>query len=310
MSHAEIIDLHRARGGQMAEVRDEFDRFKWARGWAEDERITSSTAIAILGALLQHMSPQGECYPSVPTLARLGRCTERTVRRHLSNLEDLGWLKIIKRTGASNLYRAVTPDTRTPSSAVTPDTGDGGTPCSGVTPPPALVSPKQIREQRITTTTHTREAETKTDLDTNPNQNQAQVEEKLQKPDPMDIDLDRFIHNELLDQGLKPRIGEAQQIARRVILSELKPQDRRRYLVDWIARVAEKIQDGEIDRRTAIRWIGGAKSVAWWVADVKNARESEPIKKPAKRYAKDSIESNAEKCLERIQRLARQGGEP
>jgi hypothetical protein len=94
------------------------------------------------------------------------------------------------------------------------------------------------------------------------------------KPDPGDIDLDRYIHQELTDHGLEPRIGEAQQIARRLMLSELSEPDRRRYLVDDAARLRGKFDAGTIDRRTAIDWLGSTRGISWWLTSVKAARQA------------------------------------
>ena len=131
---------------------------------------------------------------------------------------------------------------------------------------------------KTTTTTSTREALPISSEQPEPAAPQKPKAENPEppKPDPADIDIDRFIHQELSDHGLEPRIGESQQIARRLILSELSEADRRRYLVDDVSRLREKVDSGAIDRRRAIDWIGSTKGISWWLSSVKTARAAAP----------------------------------
>lgn len=66
-------------------------------------------ALLVLLALADHANDQGYCWPSVPTLAKKARLSERHVRRILSDLQETGELEIEARTGRSNYYRVVTP---------------------------------------------------------------------------------------------------------------------------------------------------------------------------------------------------------
>lgn len=93
------------------------------RGWLRDG--LHATTIATLTALLDHMNPQGECWPSIQTIAELIGCKRRTAQRHIQNAYEAGWIDCLERPGNSTLYRATTPDTSdTPVMSDTPDTHD------------------------------------------------------------------------------------------------------------------------------------------------------------------------------------------
>jgi len=66
-------------------------------------------ALLVLLALADHANDQGYCWPSVPTLAKKARLSERHIRRILSDLQNTGELEIEARTGRSNYYRVITP---------------------------------------------------------------------------------------------------------------------------------------------------------------------------------------------------------
>jgi hypothetical protein len=73
---------------------------------------TSSQALGsarlLLLVIASHVSPvTGLAWPSVPTLARECRLSDRTVYRLLRKLETSGELEIIRRSGRVNRYRIV-----------------------------------------------------------------------------------------------------------------------------------------------------------------------------------------------------------
>jgi DNA-binding transcriptional ArsR family regulator len=61
--------------------------------------------LLLLLALADAANDEGVCWPSVTTLARKCRTSDRTVQRHLRDLEAAGLLAIVERPGTSQLYR-------------------------------------------------------------------------------------------------------------------------------------------------------------------------------------------------------------
>lgn len=93
----------------------------------------------VLLSLCDNASDQGECYPSIESIAKRCGMTDRSVYNHLAELEKLGMLVRQDRHGRSNLYRLnpckfCTPETVSPLKPfqVTPET---------ISPPPEMVSP-------------------------------------------------------------------------------------------------------------------------------------------------------------------------
>src|SRR5690554_5546181 len=125
MMGAKVLDLRRARASKMADKRDakmgEFDRFEWAAGWLRAG--LHSTTLAVLTALLDHMNEDGNAWPRLCVIAEMTGKSTRTVRRHLREAEQAGWIKTQYRGHHSNLYAASTghpcPPSRTPVSAST-----------------------------------------------------------------------------------------------------------------------------------------------------------------------------------------------
>ena len=70
----------------------------------------SGSELLLLLALADMANDEGECWPSVKTLAERCRCSDRTIQRSLSELSELGELEIITRNRGngsltSNCYR-------------------------------------------------------------------------------------------------------------------------------------------------------------------------------------------------------------
>ena len=76
----------------------------------------AGTPLVILLALADQMKDDEPCWPSLGTLARKARCSERNVQRTLERLERDGWLRREERPGRSSRYWVVTPH-----ASVTPD---------------------------------------------------------------------------------------------------------------------------------------------------------------------------------------------
>ena len=99
--------------------------------------------------LYLHADQRGQCNPSERTIARVARCTERTVKRAIRDLEAWGVVVVDRSDGIANEYHLATRDV-----LVTGDTGVTGqdhSPGTRVAPtgdtgdrkPGTPVSPKQ-----------------------------------------------------------------------------------------------------------------------------------------------------------------------
>jgi hypothetical protein len=85
-------------------------------------QVVGSARLLLL-IIASHISPMtGYAWPSVPTLARECRLSERTVYRLLRKLEASGELAIIRRPGRCNSYRVTVVSSYHPPA---PDGSDG-----------------------------------------------------------------------------------------------------------------------------------------------------------------------------------------
>ncbi len=64
----------------------------WAQKWAYEQSVTNSGAKFVLVALANFADEEGNCWPSQPTIARMTGQSVRTVRSHLKNLEEGGYI--------------------------------------------------------------------------------------------------------------------------------------------------------------------------------------------------------------------------
>lgn len=83
-----------------------------------------------LVALADRADEEGECWPSIPTLARKCRTGESTVRRHIKSLQVMGVLSVAHRLNNSSVYRISLARLR---ELIDPSESD--TPCQIDTPP-------------------------------------------------------------------------------------------------------------------------------------------------------------------------------
>jgi len=289
-----------------------FDRFEWMRGWLRAG--LKATTILVLTALLDHMGKDGRAWPSVSTIAGLIGKSPRTVQRHLRIAEKFGWIETNNRGYHSNVYvakvgnsRAPTPDTHVttprhgchhpPSPMSPPGDTHVTTPLTPVSPPPRHgCHPEQTIEQTIEQRSSS-----------HPNEPEAECFENP-KPDPNDDDLVRFILESLADYEINISIGESEKIARRLILSELEISDRRRYLLDWIPRLREKIDSGS-NQRKVLSWLGGSKSIGWWQCDVKSARRADVAETEDEAWAREkALQANSHASMDDLMNAMAQGG--
>lgn len=98
-----------------------------------DSGAYEQTTLIVLLSIADQCSDAGECWPSITTIAKRARCSERHARRVISDLEQDGILRIEHREGRSSVYRIILENIPTPDAQVTPDSTSPLTPTS---PPP------------------------------------------------------------------------------------------------------------------------------------------------------------------------------
>ena len=104
----------------------------------------------VLVALCDQASDAGDCYPSISTIAMRCSMGERTVQRHIKDLEDAGYLERIERIGRSTIYRINPRQFGTPADlAPPPKTAE--TPAN-LAPTPANLAPAPANLAPITIT--------------------------------------------------------------------------------------------------------------------------------------------------------------
>lgn len=72
--------------------------------WSFNLYLQDVTAKAILHALADHADEQGRCWPSVARMALYAGCEEKTARRALVRLTELGLITREARTGRSDMF--------------------------------------------------------------------------------------------------------------------------------------------------------------------------------------------------------------
>ena len=94
-----------------------------------DKEVDATTQRVLL-VLCDHANDHGHCWPSIPLIAWKLGVSERTVIRNVARLEEIGVIKVHRRTGSVNRYEidlGVLPDKsplvtkRHPGQNVTPD---------------------------------------------------------------------------------------------------------------------------------------------------------------------------------------------
>ena len=149
-----------------------------ALNWAWDQTAPTSTAKLVLVALADHANADGECWPSMGSVASLAQCSTRQVSRCIEALEDAGLVSRRRRRGKGGRlggYVYLLPLDR-PA-----DTGDQRTPTSS-----GHERPEDTDDQRTpgaSTTGHSRPAPPDTDVRTEPSVEPSLEPSELFAPD-------------------------------------------------------------------------------------------------------------------------------
>ena len=96
----------------------------------------------VLVALCDQASDSGECFPSIATIARRCSMGERSVQRHIRDLEYAGYIERIERIGRSTIYRINPRQIGTPAN-LAPPPKTAKTPAN-LAPTPANLAPITI----------------------------------------------------------------------------------------------------------------------------------------------------------------------
>lgn len=105
--------------------------------WSFNMLLRDMAAKGVLNALADHADEEGKCWPSIARLALCTGCDEKTARRALARLVDVGLVEREARAGKSDVYflrldrdhpqneplpETTPPNTTTPNEAQTPPT--------------------------------------------------------------------------------------------------------------------------------------------------------------------------------------------
>jgi Helix-turn-helix domain len=118
-----------------------------ARVW--DETDVDGTDLIVLLCLADHANDDGDCWPSIPRLAKRARRSDRQVRRVLADLEERGLVVRDPRPGRSSIYHVLPLSPLTGVSSATPVTDDTPTPVTDDTPPLTPVTPRTVKESPV-----------------------------------------------------------------------------------------------------------------------------------------------------------------
>jgi len=114
----------------------------------DDTRIGKHGLLAAL-ALARFADRDGECFPSIPTLAAKARCGERQVREGLQELVEAGYLELERRTGVDGAPTSHLYTLNDTLRGVVPPRNQGGSPGEGEVDPSKKTSEEGART-RIT----------------------------------------------------------------------------------------------------------------------------------------------------------------
>ena len=110
-----------------------------------DRGPTDKAELLLLLALSDYANDVGECWPSIDSLTRKSRLSERGVQTVMRRLQDAGWVEIEVCNGRNNtnLYRVINPAPAAPRSTCPPQP-DAETPQpDAINPAPAAPKPSR-----------------------------------------------------------------------------------------------------------------------------------------------------------------------
>lgn len=106
--------------------------------------------LLVLLALADYCNDDGECWPSIPAVARKARMSDRGVQKICARLAEQGWLRIEPNRGrrGCNLYRLLNPHARDPETGPEEPTRPPNTvhPEPGSPPNASAEPPNPVRE--------------------------------------------------------------------------------------------------------------------------------------------------------------------
>jgi hypothetical protein len=121
------------RQTQPAKISSFRQRDDWIREVLAAESLSNAAARVAVRIALHLNVKKGQCYPSVPTLAKGTGLCERYVYMVLVDLERSGWLTVTHSQGRSNSFQLKTPEPLNPSAGVS--TSEPLKPSAGLSTP-------------------------------------------------------------------------------------------------------------------------------------------------------------------------------
>jgi DNA-binding transcriptional ArsR family regulator len=103
----------------------------------------------VLLSLCDNANDQGECYPSISTIAERCSMSERAVQGHISSLQKMHIVRRVQRSGRSTIYHIDPRRICTPAESAPPQTLHP-TPAESAPPPPQNLHPTPAESAPIT----------------------------------------------------------------------------------------------------------------------------------------------------------------
>jgi DNA-binding transcriptional regulator YhcF (GntR family) len=89
--------------------------------WVFENSKSQGIERLILLVIADHCNSEGEdAFPRISLIAKRANVSERTVKRRLQDLVELGELEVVKRQGTSSLYKIITTQSSPPSKVIVP----------------------------------------------------------------------------------------------------------------------------------------------------------------------------------------------
>ena len=266
----------------------DWDPMEWQSQMMASEMPT--TRHAILSAIVVDAPYEPVCRLSYSEIAERADISRRTVARHVAAAKEQGWLE----HDGSNL-RLTFPDTRDGGPedvARNHDTRDGGPESPSPSPPEGKTKVSTPSKEKLKPPSSTPPSDDD-DVTTTQPQQPSDPPEKPQRqrvneanrthdtdthaepgePDDADgtgaieSDLSQWVLRQLQDHDLQASISESMTIARRLLASDLQPEQYRRYVLDRLASYRAKVEAEGEDPTHVKSWLGQTRNVGWWLED-------------------------------------------
>lgn len=90
-------------------------------------------------------------------------------------------------------------------------------------------------------------------------------------------DLTQFVMDTLKSAGIEPNHSSAMQICMRLANSDLEQDEYRKYLVDDVTNLAQRVDSGDLREQQAMGYIATQRNIEFWRGDNKSKQESSGV---------------------------------